>query len=68
LGAGATGSDGTFSATFSRGQPFAQHRRSRDSAPVSRRPAVMTLHSGAIRLFDDVTIRERSSPVREGRP
>ena len=69
LASGATGSDGTFSTDVHPAANIVVHASSLglDSAPVSVgvRPLV-TLTSGAVRLFDDVTVRGTFKPVRQG--
>jgi peptidoglycan hydrolase-like protein with peptidoglycan-binding domain len=69
LASGVTGSDGTFSADIHPAANIVAHASSLgvDSDPVSVgvRPLV-TLASGAVRLFDDVTVRGTFKPVRQG--
>ena len=69
LASGTTGSDGTFSTDVHPAANIVVHASSLgvDSAPVSVgvRPLV-TLTSGAVRLFDDVTVRGTFKPVRQG--
>ena len=69
LASGITGSDGTFSTDMHPAANVVVHASSLgvDSSPVSVgvRPLV-TLTSGAVRLFDDVTVRGTFKPVRQG--
>jgi hypothetical protein len=69
LASGITGSDGTFAVDVRPTANVVVHASSLgvDSAPVSVgvRPLV-TLTSGAVRVFDDVTVRGTFKPVREG--
>jgi L,D-transpeptidase catalytic domain/Putative peptidoglycan binding domain len=69
LASGTTGADGTFSTDVRPHANLVAHASSLgvDSAPVSVgvRP-LMTLSSGAVRLFDDVKVRGTFKPVREG--
>ncbi len=71
LVSGTTGTDGTFSTDVQPDANLVAHASSLgvDSAPVSVgvRP-LMTLSSGAVRLFDDVKVRGTFKPVREGQP
>ena len=69
LASGTTGADGTFSTDVQPAANLVAHASSLgvDSAPVSVgvRPLV-TLTSGAVRLFDDVAVRGTFRPVRQG--
>lgn len=69
LASGTTEADGMFSTDVRPEANLVAHASSLgvDSAPVSVgvRPLV-TLTSGAVRLFDDVTVRGTFKPVREG--
>ena len=69
IASGTTGSDGTFSVDVRPAANIVVHASSLgvDSSPVSVgvRPLV-TLTSGAVRLFDDVTVRGTFKPVRQG--
>jgi L,D-transpeptidase-like protein/putative peptidoglycan binding protein len=69
LASGTTGADGKFSADVQPAANLVAHASSLgvDSAPVSVgvRPLV-TLTSGAVRLFDDVAVRGTFKPVRQG--
>ena len=69
LASGTTGTDGSFSADVRPDANLVAHASSLgvDSAPVpvGVRP-LMTLSSGAVRLFDDVKVRGMFKPVREG--
>ncbi|MGZ8652290.1 MAG: hypothetical protein ACXWX5_08970, partial [Actinomycetota bacterium] len=71
LASGTTGTDGTFSTEVRPGANLVAHASSLgvDSAPVSVgvRP-LMTLTSGPVRPFDDVTVRGTFKPVRQGQP
>ena len=71
LVSGSTRADGTFSADVRPEANLVVHASSLgvDSAPVSVgvRP-IVTLSSGAVRLFDDVTVRGTFEPVRQGQP
>jgi hypothetical protein len=71
LASGTTGTDGGFSTDVRPEANLVAHATSLgvESAPVSVgvRP-LMTLSSGALRLFDDVTVRGTFRPVREGQP
>ena len=69
IASGTTGSDGSFSVELRPAANVVVHASSLgvDSSPVSVgvRPLV-TLRSGAVRLFDDVTVRGTFKPVRQG--
>jgi hypothetical protein len=69
IASGTTGSDGSFSVDVRPAANVVVHASSLgvDSSPVSVgvRPLV-TLTSGAVRLFDDVTVRGTFKPVRQG--
>lgn len=69
LASGTTGTDGTFSTDVRPDANLVAHASALgvDSAPVSVgvRPLV-TLTSGAVRLFDDVRVRGTFKPVRQG--
>jgi hypothetical protein len=71
LASGITGADGTFSSDFSPEANVVAHASSLgvDTAPVSVgvRPLV-TLTSGAVRLFDNFTVRGTFKPVLPGQP
>ena len=69
IASGTTGTDGTFSVDVRPAANIVVHASSLgvDSAPVSVgvRP-LMTLTSGAVRLFDDLTVRGTFRPARQG--
>jgi len=69
LASGVTGSDGSFSADVHPSANIVVHASSlgvdSPSVPVGVRPLV-TLASGAVRAFDDVTVRGTFKPVRQG--
>ena len=69
IASGTTGMDGTFSTDVQPEANLVAHASSLgvDSAAVSVgvRP-LMTLSSGAVRPFDDVTVRGMFKPVRQG--
>jgi peptidoglycan hydrolase-like protein with peptidoglycan-binding domain len=69
LASGTTGQNGSFSVELQPKANLTAHASAQgvDSSPVSVgvRP-VMTLRSGAIRLFDDVSVRGTFRPIRQG--
>jgi hypothetical protein len=69
IASGTTGTDGTFSVDMRPAANIVVHASSLgvDSVPVSVgvRP-LMTLTSGAVRLFDDLTVRGTFRPARQG--
>ncbi len=69
LASGATGQNGSFSAQVQPKANLVAHASVQgvDSSPVSVgvRP-IMTLRSGAVRLFDDIRVRGTFRPIRQG--
>ena len=69
LASGATGQNGSFSADVQPKANLMAHASVQgvDSSPVSVgvRP-IMTLRSGAVRLFDDIRVRGTFRPIRQG--